>query len=283
VESWLRHDVGCVIGRLGFAKDRFMLATVTSYADFARFRAEFGEALAEGTVISCLILIEPDNPELTRMSIGDLVRHLDRTYFFDADARLSDGGRAVTYNLTYRMRCPVTGERTMFNDFDQVAFYPQAIDESDPLYDPSMYAPVVCVNITSDVYGFSVFTDDQRRRKNPDLPFAEMSRAERLDVYEAALTGFQRMAARTIANYAKTTNPQVLPPIEVTADGCHYIAQHDESAFVETAKSPFKAEMPALYVPRVLAQWEAYFERKVVPDMSVIYSTSVSIPGTAKD
>ncbi|MDH6577386.1 hypothetical protein P3T29_003042 [Kitasatospora sp. MAP5-34] len=279
VQAWLHRDVGCLIGRVEYAKDRFAIGAVNSRAELIELRALFGEALATGEVLSCLVLLEPGNAALPGLPISELVRYLDDKYFAgteEAGARRVEMAEAVTYNLSYHLRCPVTGAETAFGDFDQVAFYPQAVDKGDPLYDPSMYAPFVCVNITSDAYGFAMIAEDRRARgARSDRPFHSLDKAERHEIYDAALREFQKLAERTIENYGRATDPAVLTPICLTDGATHYIAQHDESAFVETMKRPFRSEMPCLYVPRIIAQWELHFELGIQPDMSAIYSPAV--------
>jgi hypothetical protein len=282
-QSWLRREVGCLVGRVEQAKDRVAVAAITSRCDLAEVRAQFGDKLASGEAASCLVLVEPGNDALGRLPVGELVRYLDERYFTGADttdvtARRVEAAEAVTYSLTYDLRCPVTHVDTAFRDFDQVAFYPQAIDKNDPLYDPSMFAPFVCMNITSDVYGFAMLAEDFRKHgAKLNCSFGSLLKTERHEVYDAALRQFQRLAERTIENYARDTDPAVLTPISLTQGCTHYIAQHDESAFLETIKRPFRNEMPSQYVPRIIAQWEAYFDHGVEPDMSGVYAASVPL------
>jgi hypothetical protein len=282
-QAWLHSEVGCLVGRVEYAKDRVAVAAITSRTDLAEVRTRFGDELATGEVASCLVLVEPGNDALGRLPITELVRYLDERYFAgagptDVTTRRVAAAAAVTYSLSYDLRCPVTRVDTAFRDFDQVAFYPQAVDKHDPLYDPSMFAPFVCMNITSDIYGFAMLAEDLRKHQTkPDISFRSLLKTERHEVYDAALRMFQHLAERTIENYAHATDPAVLTPISLTQGRTHYIAQHDESAFAETAKRPFRNEMPSQYVPRIIAQWEAYFDHGVEPDMSGIYAASVPL------
>jgi hypothetical protein len=165
-----------------------------------------------------------------------------------------------------------------YSDFDQVAFYPQATDLADPLYDPSMSAPWVCINITSDTYGFSMLTADiHARSAAARIPVRQLPQDQRASLYGKAAKVFQRLAESTIQNYADATDPAMECPIRLTEDRRHYIAPHDESAFVELVKAPHRNEMPAVYVPRIVAQWEACLTRGFTPDMSAIYSAPVAL------
>jgi hypothetical protein len=280
-QAWLRSGVGCLFGRVHYGKDRFALAAVSSASELTEVRKMFGEALTRNGLLSCLVLVERENNELKRLPIADLVRYLDETYFNDQDdvvRRDVESVNGVSYSLSYTLRCPVTGVPVPFTDFDQVAFYPQAVNKDDPLYDPSMFAPVTCINITSDTYGFAKTSEDAHAHGSASArAFSAMSKKERGQVYDLATGQFQRLADRTIMRYGQATDPEVLEPIHVTDDGCHYIAQHDEAAFIETAKRSFRNEMPTLYVPRIIEQWEDYFEHGVTPDMSSIYAPSVPV------
>jgi hypothetical protein len=280
-EDWLLRGVGCVVGRAHYGRGRFAVSAVSTKAEFREIRARFGRALAEQGMLSCLVLVEPENNELPKMTIAELVKYLDYTYFGDdseSSRRIVDSVRGTTYSLAYDLRCPVTGVTTTYPDFDQVAFYPQATDRNDPLYDPSMHAPFVCFNITSDIYGFSLTAADIRARAAAPKPgFTAMQKPEREEIYEKALRRFQMLAEKTIQNYGHATDPNVIEPIHVTPDGNYYIAQHDESAFIETVKSPFRNEMPARYARRIIEQWERYFQQGIHPDMTSVYAPSARL------
>lgn len=281
VASWLHRGVGCFVGRAGYGRGRFAVAVVRTPAEFDKVRAKFGDALADRELLSCLVLVEPDNGALTKMTATDLVRYLDSTYFSrDRVSRRRSVAQVqgYSYNLSYLLRCPVTGVMTTYSDFDQVAFYPQATDTTDPLYDPSMHAPFVCINITSDVYGYSLAVADiHRRGQVPRPPFAAMTAAARREIYRQALHIFQGLAEKTICHYGDATDPAVLEPIHLVHEGRYYIAQHDEAAFAEEAKLPFRNEMPVRYAPRIIDQWERYFLTGLPPDMSQVYSPSAPI------
>jgi hypothetical protein len=281
VEQWLRSGVGCLVGRAELRRERFLLAAVDGPEDLGAVKREFGSALRAGNVVSCLVLIEPEDESLKRMSIEQLVGYLDQKYFrADAVATPGNPGNPGNYSIAYRLLCPITGVEVDYSDFDQVAFYPQATDEQDPLYDPSMDAPWTCMNITSDVYGFSMLTADVHRRgcgTGPVRPVGQLPREQRAELYATATKMFQRLAESTIENYAQATNPEILCPIHLTEGRRYYVAQHDESAFIETVKRPFRNEMPVVYVQRIIDQWEEFFSHGAIPDMSRIYSAPVSL------
>lgn len=277
-ERWLRRAVGCLFGRVHFHKERFAIASVSTAAELADVRAAFGEALRSRELLSCLVLLEPHNELQRGLPIEQLVSYLDDRYFTGIDAGRRDIPlvNGATYSLAYLLTCPVTGVPVTFTDFDQVAFYPQAVDESDPLYDPSMYAPFVCLNITSDSYAFALTCAD-RNEILTGRPLREVSPDERAEVYESALSAFQRLAEQSITQYHKATNAAVSEPIGLSQDNRYYLAPHDEAAFAETAKSRFRNEMPVLYAPRIIEQWERHFATGATPDMSGIYLPAVPV------
>jgi hypothetical protein len=277
-ERWLRRAVGCLFGRVHCHKDRFALASVSNAAELAGVRRAFGDAICTQGLLSCLVLIEPGNNLLRAMPIERLVRYLDRKYFTATDSRRRDipivSGAA--YSISYTITCPVTSLAVLFTDFDQVAFYPQAADEDDPLYDPSMFAPFVCINITSDAYAFALTCAD-RSEILTQRPVRELSAAERSEVYDAALKAFQRLAEQSIAQYHNATNPDVADPIHLSDDRQYYIAPHDEAAFAETAKRLFRSEMPVLYAPRIIEEWERCFATGAAPDMTDVYLPAIPV------
>jgi hypothetical protein len=295
-EQWLRHSVGCLVGRAEIRRERFLLAVADGPQDLEEVRREYGAALCTGDVASCLVLLEPENESLKQLPIGNLVEYLDERYFRSGTAGTAgtagasgaaatselagNSGNSGNYSLTYRLHCPVTEVEVEYSDFDQVAFYPQAMDETDPLYDPSMDAPWICMNITSDVYGFSMLTADVHRRRSgtgPVGPVGELSQEQRAELYATATKMFQRLAEGTIEKYARATNPEVLCPIHLAEGRRYYVAPHDESAFIETVKRPFRAEMPVVYVQRIIDQWEEFFSHKAIPDMSQIFNAPVPV------
>lgn len=277
-ERWLRRAVGCLFGRVHCRKDRFALASVSSAADLSGVQEAFGAAIRTQGALSCLVLIEPGNDALPSMPIEQLVRYLDRKFFTATDSRRRDIPlvSGVAYSISYTITCPVAGVPVSFTDFDQVAFYPQAADEADPLYDPSMFAPFVCINITSDSYAFALTCAD-RKESFTDKPFRELSAAGRSEVYEAALKMFQRLAEQSIVQYHKATNPATADPIDLSDDRRYYIAPHDEAAFAETAKKQFRSEMPVLYAPRIVEEWEKYFATGATPDMTNVYLPAIPV------
>jgi hypothetical protein len=139
----------------------------------------------------------------------------------DAD-RLIAGGSA---RQRHAIRCPVTGASTTYDDFDAIAFCPQAEDKRDRLYDPLMAAPYQCINISSDVFAFSMFVRDRFLERNK----REIFNARPDDALYGHLvecgTLWQRMAVRTIRNYVALTDTSLCPTY-LSSDHRYWFANH---------------------------------------------------------
>ena len=157
----------------------------------------------------------------------------------------------------------MTGCRTTFFDFDAIAFVPQAADESDPLYDPLMAAPTPLVNVSSDIFGFSMFTWDHCRSRF-DCEVRQLTAKERRYLFSVTMESWQKMAEQTITNYSRSVN-QSLCPTHLAADKASWVANHQDPAFAELEKKPYAHEMPRQYTPRIVQIWQRYFEDGVLP------------------
>lgn len=272
-EDWLRNGVGCQAGRAELRRGRYVLARADGPRQLAAVRHDFGVELRGGDAVACLVMLEPENPDLAALTVEKLSRYLEERYFPEAG---TDGG--ADHRLHYRLPCPVTGLEVDFGDFEQVAYYPQATDEADAGYDPSRAAPWVCVNVTSNVYGFSMLAADVHRRgSHSGRPIGELAAEQRAALYATALRMFQHLAESTVRDYGEATNAELLCPVHVTEDRRYFVAQHEGSAFVSTSRRAHRAELPVVWAQRVIEQWEGYFERAVVPDMSGVYSPPVAL------
>ena len=270
LHEWLRSQIGCLFGRRSYQRGEFIVAAVHCQEDLRVVRQMFRVALLTDRKASCLVLIEPENQELLAMRAACVVDYLNRYYFSDA----CSGSKS--YRLCIRLRCPVTGCDVVYNDFDQVAFYPQAIDNTDPLYDPSMYCPFVAINITSDTYAFSLVVAEKSLSLYGRAP-TNLTTSERAEVFSHSLSLFQRMAERTVQNYAVQTDTALLCPIHMTFDKRFYVAPHDEAAFAEYEKVQHINEMPLVYCARIIQQWTQFFEFGRRPDFSEIYVPSTAL------
>jgi len=271
LQSWFRHSLGCVAGRREFAADRYFAVDVHSLSDIVVGWRRFLGALERREAIACMYIIRDPAEALATSNFGPArtgvrsavtaLAEIMSTLSEEAPGVLVAGG---ALNFVINLVCPVTGCRTAFFDFDAVAFVPAAADCSDPLYDPLMAAPVPLVNITSDVYAFSMFTRDQALSRF-DCEISQLTRRERRYVFEQACVAWQSMAEMTIRNYASRVD-QNLCPTHLSEDRRTWIANHQDPAFAELEKRPFVHEMPVQYAFRIIAIWERYFELGAAPN-----------------
>ena len=170
--------------------------------------------------------------------------------------------------------CPVTGQMTMFNDFDIVAFYPAAGDKAWRLYDPLMATPVSCANLSSDIYAFSMLASDQSLALYGCEVWEIPDNETRRNLFEKNSSSWQRFAMRTINNYIQITDSQRCPTF-LTDDHRHWYANHQDPAFAETYKNLYRHDMPVIYLRRLIQSWMNYYKKGVLPNLD-----NVTEPGT---
>ena len=271
LQIWFRQSLGCVAGRREFLSNRYFAVDVQHLKDVTVGWHHFISALERGEVVACLYVIQNPTETLTasaecatlalgvRPAITNLAEIMS-TLSDHTASTLVDGG---LLNFVINLTCPVTRCRTAFFDFEAVAFVPEADNPRDPLYDPLMSAPVPIVNINSDIYAFSVFARDQCLNRF-DCEVTQLTSRERRHLFALVSDTWQRMAERTINNYAAVVD-QHLCPTHLTADKQWWIANHRDPAFAELEKRPFLHEMPTQYTRHIVSTWEQYFEHGVQP------------------
>jgi hypothetical protein len=270
LQAWFRHSLGCVAGRREFAADRYFAVDVHSLSDVVVGWRRFLGALERREAIACMYVIRDPAKTLSsahvwaplvgvRPAIKALAEIMS-TLSEEAPGELVAGG---SLNFVINLVCPVTACRTPFFDFDAVAFVPGAENLADPLYDPLMSAPVPLVNITSDIYAFSMFTRDQSISRF-DCEITQLTRRERRYLFEESCAAWQSMAEMTIRNYAAQVD-QGLCPTHLSADRRSWVANHKDPAFAELEKRAHLHEMPVQYTAKIVATWNSYFERGTPP------------------
>lgn len=119
----------------------------------------FVHMLENKNIVACLFIAPlPDNSQ--QMQTENVIKYLAELFCILNESDPNNLVNGSSLNLYFKLKCPVTGEVVEFGDFDGIAFCPQANDIDDPLYDPMMSAPYPCANITSDIFVFSLFTND---------------------------------------------------------------------------------------------------------------------------
>jgi hypothetical protein len=259
VREWIRMSLGCVAGRREFVKDRYLIE-IACRSTVVEILSNFKTELYNYRKIACLLIF--NNPEYymesgasTFDSMSDLSDQMAVLTNQPASELLNGGA----LNLRILVPCPVTGEEIIFDDFDAIAFCPQANNKADPLYDPLMAAPYTCVNLTSDVFSFAMFVRDNALLIYNKEVFELPKITQVKSLLKHCVYLWHRIAIKTIKNYEKHTDTS-LCPIHVTADENRWVAFHKDPAFAETEKSLYSHELPNIYGQRLAERWIAHFE-----------------------
>ncbi len=271
LKSWFTERLGCMAARREIAAGRYFAVDVRRLNDVSAGWHQFIGALERRETVACLFVIAdpfvvaPNAAASAAQGQGMVpalaaVAEIMSTLSDEPAASLVNGG---SLGFAVSLPCPVTGCRTAFLDFDAVAFVPGAGDRREALYDPLMFAPTPMVNISSDIYGFAMFTRDYCLRRH-ECEVNYLTRRERKTLFANASTAWQRMAERTIDNYARMVDQQRCPTF-LTADRRAWVASHRDPAFAELEKRPYLHEMPVQYTERVVRIWDAYFDHGVWP------------------
>jgi hypothetical protein len=226
-----------------------------------------------GEAVACLMVF-PDTPGAGTDAAGAF------QYLAGQVAPLGNVGAdelAAGASLSHSvlLSCPVTGQITLFDDFECIAFCPQSASPGDRLYDPLMAAPFGCVNISSDVYGFSRFVDDCVR-KTLGKPAYEETDLELLEqLIFQCVERWQRFAVATISGFESITDTTKCP-VHIVNDGSHWVAAHKDPAFAEAKKGRYLHEMPAIYAHRIAERWIRHFRGELTYCAAGIASEGVA-------
>ncbi|TVT79853.1 hypothetical protein [Pseudomonas sp. H3(2019)] len=243
------------------------MLTIARTAQEVRDRYEaYVRALEAREVVACLIICPTATEEQNTYSVAQEVRRLSALFSSISEYSSEELATGHALNKKLYLTCPVTNVKVLFEDFDAVAFCPQSDDLDDELYDPLMSAPIPAVNFNSDVYAFSMFCRDMSLQKFKREVF-ELTASERGQLYETVLYGWQRIAERTLGNYINMTNVQKCP-VYLHDDNKYWFANHQDPAFAESVKELYRHDMPLIYVPKIICEWEQYFNTGRTPDFS---------------
>ena len=259
--QWLGSGLRCIAGRREFQKGRYLIRVVDDDDDILDLFSEFACRLSRRLSVGCLFVFnEPRFYKSGPVSVEDAMIYLSErmAILSDVPATTLLNGGALNKRLT--LTCPVTGTPTEYDDFDAIAFCPQSDDESDPLYDPLMAAPYLCVNITSDIFAFAMFARDTSELHAGKAPHEIEDKAEAKSILARCADPWQRMAEKTIKNYAAITNTSRCP-VHLTEDKRNWVAFHKDPAFAETKKERYIHNMPIIYANAVINAWASYFDR----------------------
>lgn len=255
--EWLNTELPCVAGFREFKRKRYFITELKSKFDIVGGFQRFIEALVARETVAGLFVIHESvalpgsaSAKEQMLQCAEFVGAIS-----DQSAEtLLHGGKL---SKKIELRCPVTDQYTWFNDFDAVAFCPQAADTSDVLYDPMMATPVPCINFNSDIYAYSMFVRDTALT-NYHREVFELPDRTRSDLFGKCEELWQKFALRTINGYMNMTDLAKCP-IAITETEEQWLANHQDPAFAETTKKPYLHDLPVKYTPRITAAWQKYF------------------------
>lgn len=274
VNRWFRSRLPCIAGRREFNKNRYMVRRGRA-GRISEIVTEFEQRLLDGSATACFLVFDAPRCQsqwtasVTFRWLADLMSEVSSV---DAES-LSSGS---PLSLSFTLVCPVTGKVTSFDDFECIAFCPQSSDLGDPLYDPLMYAPYPAVNISSDVYAFSLFVRDSCLRKFGVEPKKVSDLRSLFAFFYECVERWHAVAAQTIDNFARTVTDTKRCPVHVTPDNMHWIACHQDPAFAESRKTPHVHELPALYATRICDAWVEHFTHRTTYNAAGISRAGIS-------
>ena len=283
MKEWFGSGLGCTAGRREFSRNRYLIKIVHTPSEVKLAYEEFKQMLSDRTTVACLF-VSPISAEIDAKPttvLEEIRRLADLMSAISPECSPEELINGGNLNKKILLRCPVTDENVLFEDFDAVAFCPQSGDESDPLYDPMMAAPISTVNINSDIYAFSMFTRDMCIQRYSKEVF-EISRDQRENLFALTAANWQRLAERTITNYVNMTNVTLCPAYLDEANEYWY-ANHQDPAFAETRKELYKHEMPVVYTSKIITAWKRYFEHGVVPNYAEVAEPGYFVDGNTID
>lgn len=260
VNRWLRNRLPCIAGRREFNKNRYMVSVGRS-GRIPAIVAEFERRLVAGEATACFVAFDPPRCQ-SRWTAAVTFRWLAELMSDVSPVDAASLASGAPLSLSFTLACPVTGKVTTFDDFECIAFCPQSSDLADPLYDPLMYAPYPAVNISSDVYAFSLFVRDACLRKFGLEPKQVSDRRALFALIYDCAERWHIVAAQTIENFSGTVEDKKRCPVHVTPDKMHWIACHQDPAFAETRKAPHVHELPLLYATRICDAWVEHFTHR---------------------
>ena len=274
--DWMAGELPCVAGRREYGRGRYMIRNA-SKGTVEKIFEEYSTLIARGEVVACLLVFNDERFYQGRSDTSAAFYFLagQMTPISDLDAAALANGASLTKAI--RLRCPVTNQLTVFDDFECIAFCPQSAETVDPLYDPLMYAPYLCVNISSDVYAFSRFVADSALAAWNKPVYEEADIGQIAMLFKRCIDRWQRVAVATIRNFEAKTDTSICP-VHVTPDNGHWIAAHKDPAFAEQKKEVHRHELPALYANRITERWLQFFTEKKTYDAAGMARDGVPVP-----
>jgi hypothetical protein len=253
-QAWLEGGLQCAAGKREFRLGRYQVSRVRTGGDYARAMAEFRGHVAEHGKTGFLAIFADgtrcDSVADELKVLGAIMRDAGMTD--DADGLVA----GKTLATAMEVACPVTGKDTIY-EFFSVAFCRNAANPRDPLYDPSLSAPFLAVNTTSDAFAFARLVQDQAMRVwgRPVYEMKHDRDAVEL-LFRRCVTAWQNMSITTITNYSRVAVDPARG-VHLSEDRRRWFAAHNDPVFAELKKCPFQHEMPITYAARLTAKWSA--------------------------
>lgn len=161
--------------------------------------------------------------------------------------------RSETVAIPFELACPVTGLATTY-EFFPVAFCRHAASIIDPLYDPSLSAPFLAINMTSDAFAFGMLVNDLSQRHFHCAPYEIADRHDFERLLVRCTGAWQNMSINTIQSYNKVAE---IPEraVHLSEDQRSWLAPHNDPVFAELVKEQHSHEMPVVYAKRLSMKW----------------------------
>jgi len=275
MREWMAGELPCVAGRREYGRGRYMIR-IASKATVAAVVEEYTTQIAMGEVVACLLVFNDERFYHGRSDTSTTFHFLAEQMAPISDISPSALANGASLTKAIRLRCPVTNQLTLFDDFECIAFCPQSAQKADPLYDPLLYAPHPCVNISSDVYAFSCFVSDSALVAWHKPVHKESDNEQIADLFGRCVDRWQRVATATIRKFEANTDT-ALCPVHVTPDNTHWIAAHKDPAFAEQKKEVHRHELPILYATRITERWLRVFTEKKAYDAAGLARDGVPV------
>lgn len=252
-DDWLENDLKCSAGKREFQLGRYVVAHVRNGYQFSEAFDRFAAEVALYRKVGFMAIVQTrqrfvDSASELRL-LGDII--VDAGYADSAGALI----RSETVAIPLEIDCPVTGLPTRY-EFFPVAFCCHASDPADPLYDPSLGAPFLAINTTSDAFAFGMLVRDLSIR-HFGCPPSEIARREDFERLLLRCAGaWQNMSVNTITAYNKVS---VTPEraVSLSEDQHTWYAPHNDPVFAELVKERHSHEMPVVYARRLAEKWTA--------------------------
>lgn len=276
LQNWIKSSLPCAFGRMEYIADRYAFSKMSSQDDLDRIITDFRSNLRAGDRSALIVEFSGEIAnDLNCQTAKSVVEQLEKLFqMSEGVPTLANGGVLSFVELC---PCPVTNRVLPFTFFG-IAFYPQASNAVDPLFDPSLYAPKPCVNFTSDALAFSHFVASHSMQLYGHRPY-ELTADARNVLFEASLARWQKLSERTIRSFGAVSGCSERM-IRLAPDCRTYIAFHQDPSFAEIEKEEYNHDMPVVYLPPLISLWNTCLANAILPTTAIQWG---QIPGKRRN